>query len=188
MSVLQCILFTIIIDIISTSILIIFYMRKKKCKPALWLLPLCVTVFVSSNITTGCLHGMYDFNISFKNMLIHIKSSPVEDKLPSNLQQCIIIYYKFGCKDCEGIYKELQGSIKDTQNIYWVSTRSNQGKKLRELYPIDAVPTGVYIYSDSTSSAPHFIKKILYERDNTELIHLNKTNLERLLELQSDCR
>ena len=129
-----------------------------------------------------------NLNISFKDMMTHIKLSPVEDDLPSNLQQCIIIYYKFGCKDCEEIYIELQSSIEDAPNIYWVSTRSNQGKKLRELYPIDAVPTGVYIYNDSTSSAPHFIKKILYEYENTEQIHLNKTNLERLLELQNDCR
>lgn len=190
MSVLQCILFTTLIDIITISVLIIFYIKKKEQKHALWwlLVPLCITIFIGSNIINGYRHGMHDFNMSFHNMLTHIKSSPVEDKLPSDLQQCIIIYYKFGCADCEDIYADLTTSIKGKENIYWVSSRSKQGKKLRELYPIDMVPTGIYIYSDSTASAPHFIKKILYEHDDAENVHLHKVNLERLLELQADGR
>lgn len=190
MSVLQCILFITLIDIIAISVLIIFYIKRKEQKPALWwlLVPLCITIFIGSNIINAYLHGMYDFNMSFRNMLTHIKLSPLEDKLPSKLQQCIIIYYKFGCADCEGIYDNLKISIQDKENIYWVSSRSEQGKKLRELYPIDAVPTGVYIYSDSTASAPRYIKKVLYERDDGGNVHLHKVNLERLLELQADGR
>lgn len=188
MSVLQCILFTIIIDVI--TVLFLFLLRRKEQKHALlWLLvPLSITIFISSNTINAYRHGMYDFNISFHNMLTHVKSSPVEDKLPSDLQQCIIIYYKFGCADCESIYTDLKTSIQDEENIYWVSSRSKQGKKLRELYPIDAVPTGVYIYSDSTASAPRYIKKTLYERDDAGSVHLHKINLERLLELQADGR
>lgn len=190
MTVLQCLVFIIAIDIITMCTFVFFYIKKKKNKTGVWcltVLSICATLFIGFNIQKAYRHGMYEIKISFSDMLKHIEKSPEEDRLPKNLSKCIIIYYKFGCSDCEHVYKDLKASLGDKQNVYWVSTRSKQGMDLLNHYPVKVVPSGVYVYSDSTTTAPQYVKKVLYMHDKNETI-LHQTNLNRLLELQSEER
>ena len=190
MTVLQCILTTIIIDMITICVSMISHIKKSEKKAGTWylvILSMCCTLFIGYNTIKAYRHGMYEMNISFSKMLQHTKMSPPEDKLPEDLSKSIIIYYKFGCSDCENVYKNLKNSVQDKTNIYWISTRSKQGRKLLEQYPVKVVPSGVYIYSDSTATSPQYVKKVLYTHDQDETI-LHTDNLNRLLELQADGR
>lgn len=122
-------------------------------------------------------HGLTDYNISWSKILKGIENSPTEDKLPKDITNKVILYYRFGCEDCEAIYKNLNESTKSNPNVYWVSTRSPQGKTLRDTYPVTEVPTGVYITNRQTG-----ITKDLTMRTEKGVI-LNEQNLNYLLEL-----
>lgn len=123
---------------------------------------------------------------SIGKIITGIQNSPKEDKLPDDLTGCIIIYYKFGCPDCEAIYTELKEKLSDKPNVYWIASRSIQGKKLLGSYPVEKVPTGVYIYKNPNKNATSFVQKQLYEKDENNNTILVNDNLNRLLELQSN--
>lgn len=93
----------------------------------------------------------------------------------------IIIYYRFGCKDCENIYSELKKCTDATQNIYFIATRQRTGKELLKQYPVDKVPTGIIIQENT------YTAYILYENiyiDDIMHTQFNYKGFERLLELQ----
>lgn len=141
-------------------------------------------LFASYNIATK--HGLYTTDLTINQLYNGIKNTPVEDKLPEDTSGCIILFYKFGCKDCEAIYNELLEYTKNKPKIYWVSSRSEQGKALLENYPIESVPTGIYIHTNSDKT--RYTKKSLYYTSNSGDILLDKTAIDRLLYLQEQNR
>lgn len=131
-------------------------------------------------IVTAKTHGMYQSNMSWNDMLQSIEYSPREDKLPSDIDELtndIILYYKFGCEDCEAIYQELQDTFSNVENLYWVSTRSEQGQSLLKTYPTPQVPAGVYVTDNGTA-----VIKQMYKKTDSE-ITLNNINVNTLLDL-----
>lgn len=136
---------------------------------------------------------MYTNDTPLPRVEISIKNSPIEDTIPDDLDGSIIIYYRFGCTDCEAIYTDLSKSISGKNNIYWVSTESKQGKELIKTYPVNSVPSGIYIYSDK-QNGNSYVQKPLYKTSENAKNHenaiysndvvLDKTALERLLYLQ----
>ena len=148
-------------------------------------------VYTMLNVKTAYEHGMTEMNISLVEMLDCIKNSPVEDSLPENydeLKGAIIIYYKFDCPDCKAIYNELSQKVKDNPNVYWVSSRTEQGKKILEKYPVEKVPTGIYIRKEDFGGEINFTAKVLYKADENEKTVLDKEAIERLLYLQNEKR
>ena len=58
----------------------------------------------------------------------------------------IVIYYRFGCRDCEQIYDELKEDVeKSGISATWVATRTSNGQALLEYYPVEEVPTLILI-------------------------------------------
>ena len=58
----------------------------------------------------------------------------------------IVIYYRFGCRDCEQIYDELKEDVeKSGISAQWVATRTSIGQALLEYYPVEEVPTLILI-------------------------------------------
>lgn len=97
-------------------------------------------------LTTAALrHGLYDYELTVPQLITGLRYSPEEDTLPEDLSDSLIIYYRFTCDDCEDIYDDLRQSFLGYENVYWISTRSPQGEALREIYPVEQVPTGIYI-------------------------------------------
>lgn len=98
---------------------------------------------------TAIRHGDYNAPLSVSRAITAIEYSPEEDVLPddySELKGKIILYFRFGCQDCEDVYEDLSRQIEPVRDdVYWVSTRSEQGERLRETYPVDHVPSLVYI-------------------------------------------
>lgn len=113
------------------------------------------------------------------------KQTPFEDILPEDKNGSLIFYFRYGCDDCETIFDQLQ-SYKNNPDykIYWVNTRSDQGLSLREQYPIQKTPSGVYISQDGTKNYTY----ILYTKDSSGNTILDEKNLNRLLALQSEHR
>lgn len=147
----------------------------------------CISIHSFAVYYTAQNHGLKDTNIPVYTMEESNKKSPVEDTLPDTIENSIIIYYKYGCTDCEAIYNDLSKAIKNNDNIYFVSTESEQGKNLLKTYPVNSVPTGIYIYEQNNQTSKTYIQKPLYITDNSKTI-LNKTALERLLYLQKQKR
>ena len=151
---------------------------------------LCFMGIISMSIlnVVGLSHGMHTNDMSLPKTITSVMNSPSEDNLPENkdeLKGCIIIYYKFGCPDCEDIYTDLKNALNGHDKIYWVSTESTQGKELLKEYPVSDVPTGVYIRKNSYSSALKFTKKCLYTKTDGKTV-LDTKGLNRLFELQKE--
>ena len=134
-------------------------------------------------------HGSYTMDIPFNTMIEYTKKSPLEDTLPENyndLKGKIIIYYRFDCPDCHYTYKPLLQYLDknkiDMNDVYFVSSRSEQGKKLMQTYPIEEVPSGVYIYKNQTGYTD-YVKKVIYD-DEDGTAKLDTDALNRLFELK----
>ena len=104
------------------------------------------------------------------------EDSPTDD----NYNGSIVILYKFGCKDCEAIYDNLRNTLQEHPDakIYWLSSRSKDGKAFLDKYPTESVPTGFYIYKNQYRNV-NYIQKPLNLKDS-----FNENGLNRLLELQ----
>lgn len=132
-------------------------------------------------------HGYREyFKPSFDEIVESIEHSPVESKLPKNKDKCIVIYYRFGCNDCELIYHSLSERLTDTKNVYWVATRSKQGEYLRKEYPVSDVPSGLYIRNDETKDGYLYTLSVKTEQNSYNYISVDGTNLNKLLAWQSD--
>ena len=60
-------------------------------------------------------HGMYQHNLTIKEIQYLINNSPKESILPENINNAFIIYYKFGCPDCTAIYNDLNKELTNKQ-------------------------------------------------------------------------
>lgn len=143
-------------------------------------LMLIVTIELMSIHTTYTIAKEHGYGENNETMHINhvwqsIDLSPVEDILPENLDGTLIIYYKFGCPDCEAVDDEIYEQTKNLQNIYWIATRSKTGSQLLKEYPVTKVPAGVFIKSSKS-----FITRTLYDRIDDET-HLNKEGLNELI-------
>lgn len=108
-----------------------------------------LALWLSMTKATAIRHGDYNAPLSVSRAITAIEYSPEEDVLPEDYNELkgkIILYFRFGCQDCEDVYEDLSRQIEPVKDdVYWVSTRSEQGEKLRETYPVDHVPSLVYI-------------------------------------------
>lgn len=123
--------------------------------------------------------------ISISLTRLHLYPKPLhkEDRLPGNLANSIIILYRDDCGDCAAVYPELAAMLKDRNDVYWIKSRSAQGMKFREDYPIVAVPAAVYIESDGRTNHTAYLSNV----EDGKTIFL-KDKLNRLLELQDQER
>lgn len=143
---------------------------------------ICSTIFLNSLYLNKIakMHGYEPNNtMSIQKLFYNIEKLPMESKLPeNNLKNKLIIYYKFGCGDCESIHNTLKAKLKEYNDIYIVYTRSKQGKKLRKTYPVEKVPSGLYIQSNGEA-----VTLPLYTTDTNGNSTLNEQNLNTLLQL-----
>ena len=119
--------------------------------------------------------------ITVQKVITSTQLSPEEDTVPDETKRdgSVLLYYKFGCPDCEAVYEALKEKTKDNENIYWISTRSKNGKTWKEIHDIQEVPSGVYLKSDGT-----FTTLLLYTKDSDGNTILDEHNLNILLTLQ----
>lgn len=199
MAALAAIAAIIIIMIILTAIAVIRHKKdpeKKAGKSLRVVLCFCAIAVLACaagsaygmlRYNTAKKHGLYSSNITFSQLNTSIENSPEESVLPEDLSGTVVIYYKFGCEDCEAIYPDLKAALGGSA-VYWVSTQSEQGKELLKTYPVEDVPSGIYIRQDNYNDSVPFTAKLLYTSDENGNIVLDKQAIERLLYLQSEGR
>ena len=131
----------------------------------------------------GKMHGMYDANRPISTITHHIANSPVEDKLPPKEKRdnILVLVYRFGCKDCIATYPELQTAFGSYPNVYWVSSRSKQGKELLNEHPVDEVPAGMYLYGNGGA-----VIKTLYKKDTKAGTRVSRDAVELMLKYLND--
>lgn len=115
-----------------------------------------------------------------------INNSPIATKKDIDLPGNIIIYYRFGCKDCEAVYDELNERIEQNNNIYWVCTRSKLGKRLLQKYVVEEVPSGIII-QENNCYTQYILYNTIYvepEREDDDYTIIDEEAFNRLLQLQ----
>ena len=155
--------------------------KLKSIMLAVFVICFVLTIHTMNLIQTGIQHGVFDESTTVSEIVRRLPKTPKESKLPDNPSNIFVIYFKFGCSDCEAVYPELSLQIQNRQDVYFISTRSEQGLKLQEKYPIDETPTLVYIYPDGN----RFAKFKLYKKDESGQIVLAQDMLDKALELKT---
>lgn len=153
----------------------------------LCVLTLCCTGIIS--VTCFCLfqkaynHGYREYTKHNINEIIHaVKNTPVEDTLPENLENIIVVYYRFGCNDCNLLYNELSACFSEINDVYWIATRSKQGKHLREQFPVENVPSALFIKNETTAVTFDLYTK--RKINDSITISPNTKNIQKLLEFR----
>lgn len=106
------------------------------------------------------------------------------DEVPDDPKGCVIIFFKWGCTDCLNIHDELLEKLTeyDLFKTYFVSSKSDRGQELLAEYPMDSVPSGIYIYYDMSNGVAYQGHVL---NDGTSL---NEYNLDTLLSVQTYIR
>lgn len=147
-------------------------------------------VFISYMVTAvmACVHGadlesLQRFGIL--RTVRAIQNSPIADRNGSLDQQGnILIYYRFGCGDCEAVYDSLKAATAGKEDIYWVASRQSVGRELLQKYAVPEVPAGVVILGDGMYVS-HVLGNSVYDQLNgIENVQMDTYALDRLLELQ----
>ena len=145
---------------------------------------LMLTLNISYSIALK--HGAYTKDMTIATMYDGISHTPVEDKLPEDLDGCIVVFYRFDCPDCKAIYEDLMAASANVENIYFVSSRSEQGSALIEQYPVPEVPYGIYLRRYTYNGALNYTRKKLFYIDENNTSVFNEANFNRLIVLQSE--
>lgn len=147
-------------------------------------------VFIPYMVTAvmACVHGadlesLQRFGIL--RTVRAIQNSPIADRNGSLDQQGnILIYYRFGCGDCEAVYDSLKEATAGKADIYWVASRQSAGQELLQKYAVPEVPAGVVILGDGMYVS-HVLGNSVYDQLNgIENVQMDTYALDRLLELQ----
>ncbi len=173
----------------------IFYRNKKKpqskSKRVNKIFAAASTAVFIPYMTTAvlaCMHGADPESLQRFGILRTVQAiqkSPIADKSSSLDQQGnILIYYIFGCGDCEAVYDSLKEATAGKADIYWVASRQSVGQELLQKYAVPEVPAGVVILGDGMYVS-HVLSNSVYDQLNgTEDVQMDTYALERLLELQ----
>ena len=152
----------------------LFYLSDILC-----ILTACISI-------SGSAHGLYDGHLTTKQVLKGVHYSPrlsdTDQDILNSPEGSIVVVYKFGCTDCEAVYADLNNAISDAKTndipVSWLSSRSEEGLMFLEDYPIDYVPTGIYIKRHADGNITYVQKRL---NKNGKF---DKANWDRLLELQ----
>ena len=130
-------------------------------------------------INIGHAHGATDDKIinEKSNELSHVANLDIkrDDLKPGD----IVIFYRYGCKDCEGIYNELVDMTDNVEsNIYWVASRTENGKELVKQFNIVTVPSAVVIIQNEDWNKNAYVRYVLYEEQKTNETVLNEINID----------
>ena len=153
---------------------------------AISLLVIIIYSIIFSNATKYGAYGDFYKKNTLAEIQYNIRHGFLDqsDEVPDDPKGCVILFFKWNCEDCTNIHDDLLAKLKeyDLFKTYFVSSRSEKGQELLEKYPMDSVPSGIYIYYDSS-------KGIDYQghvlNDGTSL---DAYNLDTLLSVQTYIR
>ena len=143
------------------------------------------TYFSSKAIKYGAF-GDFRKVETISSVMEHTDKGYIEsDNIPEDLRGSIVIYFKYGCPDCAGIHDELVELLQKypDNRIYFVSTRSETGKKILEQYHIDVVPSAIYV----PYNGYHHIEILYnYKKQPEDPVIFISENFETLITMQNE--
>lgn len=136
-----------------------------------------------SLFTISSKHGCREYEkYNIKEIIYSVQHSPKEDRLPKSINDVTVIYYRFGCNDCNELYEELSERFENLSDVYWVATRSEQGKELREQYPVESVPSAIFIHDGKAVTFELYTKTT---KNDTITATIDENNISELLKYRS---
>lgn len=158
-----------------------FKRRAKSAMTAMAVIVTLLSIYATNLILTGIHHGVFEPDTNLTEIASRLPVTPKETPVrEENLSNAILIFFKFGCSDCEAIHDDLQVALKNTPNVYYISTRSTQGLELQKRFPIEETPSAVYVYPDGE----RFAKFVLHTRDEHGKIILNQDFIRQILQIR----
>lgn len=115
---------------------------------------------------------------SVSDFLNGFLSSPIEDTLPEDLGNTLVVYYRYDCPDCHAVMQDVKQALVQYP-VSYVCSRSDQGQTLLEQYPVSYVPTIVYI---TENPAVYYSFPLATSRSDSEVV-LNQSGLDQILAL-----
>lgn len=123
-------------------------------------------------------HGMYDLDVDATKILKSIEFSPTdqsnefaraigysEGETPTTVKSSFVVIYRFTCPDCEQTHHELESKLRAEGKPYWfISSRSDVGHALCNLYGINEVPSIIAYDSQGRASAG-----VIYQREGDDI-------------------
>lgn len=103
--------------------------------------------------------------------------------LPDDLSGCIVVFYKDGCPDCKATMGQIQDAFKGTKDVFFLDSQSDTSKRIRERYPIQEVPSAVYVHI----SDEDYTMYVLYERTKDGPV-TNFDAINRIIEVKDSLR
>lgn len=157
-------------------------LRAKLAVTGVAVICLAWSAYATDTVLTAIRHGAYDTDMGIVEMRRRIpltpEETPVQDE--SELSDCLLVYFRFGCPDCEAVHADLSKTLDDAERVYYISTRSRQGAALMERFPVDEVPCVVYVYPDGAS----FAKSVPYRRDASGHAVFDESRVRDLLAIR----
>lgn len=150
-------------------------------------LPIGLLIGIYTQITPAVSKGLEYIEwkkLTLKQIEEKAELAPAASKTPDNLSGAIVILYKFGCPDCEAIYPAITEKLQGKDNVYFVPSGSELGKKLVNNGNIQEVPTGVYIRKQPLANGATQNNIVLYTADKNGKSVLNENALDHLILLQ----
>ena len=120
----------------------------------------------------------------------YIEDSDTIPKETEDLYGKIIIFFKFGCPDCEAIHDALdaKGFIgNDSDDIYFVSSKSELGNSLLTSMDIELEEVPSILYIKKNEDIIPYTLYILYKKENKKSV-LDEEVLDRIIELHDEGR
>lgn len=117
-------------------------------------------IFIGGIVAGLVLLGVYAYGTYAKHMssaywsdhgiaevVSHVQSAP--DSADSIEKGDLVVFYKFGCPDCDAIYAAADKLAAESGvTLKWVSTDTDLGREFAEAHSIDWTPTGVYVLNE----------------------------------------
>lgn len=97
----------------------------------------CIFAYSAKMSVDGIRHGVYDPDTTLREISERLPVTPVESAVPDDVSGKLLVYFRFGCSDCEAVYNNLYSELKNIPDVYYVSTRSEQGLELLAKYPVE---------------------------------------------------
>lgn len=148
---------------------------------------LCILLYASI-LNKAVQYGAYG-NFEKQNTIPEIAANirfgfqDQSEEIPEDPKGSVILFYRWGCTDCVAVHDALLAKLEeyDLYKTYFVSSQSRRGKELLEQFPMESVPSGIYIRYDTAGNG--YQGYVL--NDGTDL---NEYNLDTLLSVQTYIR
>lgn len=89
-------------------------------------------------------------NHSINEMTYILERLPIPSTLPKDINNKIIVLYRTDCPACLATHQDVDKTLKPYGKVYYINSRSPEGKHLVQQYKVQYVPSVLYITKDQT--------------------------------------